>query len=73
MYQYHSAHDICHNGTHNLELDRYDTEVQDLNCGPQDKVGLEGWQINVLELASQCSPSSALGDRHEGKEARQTW
>jgi hypothetical protein len=60
-------------GTDDLELDGDHPEIEDLNSGPQDKVGLESRQIHVPELLCQCSLSSSLGDRHVGEEAGQTY
>lgn len=58
--------------THNLELDRNDSEVENLDCRPQDKVGLERWQVYVPELLSQRSLASSFGNGHKSKETRQT-
>jgi len=58
--------------THNLELDGNDTEVENLHCRPEHKVGLQGRQVDITELVCQCSSTTTLGNRHVGEEARQT-
>ena len=58
--------------THNLELNRNDSEVEKLHGRPQHEVGLERRQVYVPELLSQCSLASSFGNGHKGKETRQT-
>ena len=57
---------------YNLELDRHNTKVEYLHCGPHKVIGFEGWHINVLELAGDCTLSAAFGNCHECKETCQT-
>lgn len=59
--------------TYNLELDGNDAEIQDLHRRPQNEIGFEGRQVDILKLASQGPPPTALGHRHESEEAPQTW
>lgn len=59
--------------TYNLELDRDNTEVEHLNRGPNEEVRLERRHVNVLELADDCAPSTALCDCHECEETTETW
>lgn len=59
--------------THNLELDRNHSEVQDLDSRPEYIVGPERGQIHVLEFASQRPPTATLSNGHKGEEARQTY
>jgi hypothetical protein len=59
--------------THNLELNGHDAEVDQLHRGPYDEVRLERRHVDVLELASDSAPTTALADGHECEEAAQTW
>lgn len=59
-------------GTHNLELDGHDAEVDQLYRGPNNKVRFERRYVDVLELASDGTPATALADGHECEEAAQT-
>lgn len=68
-----SAHNSVDFGkTHNLELNRDNSEVQNLNCRPNEKVGLQGWDVYVLEFASQGPSTTTFRDGHERKETHQT-
>jgi hypothetical protein len=58
--------------TYNLELDRYQTEVDDLHRWPDQEVGLERWHVDILELARHSALPTAFGNGHECEEARQT-
>ena len=59
-------------GTHNLELDGHDAEVDQLHCGPNDEVRLKRRHVNILEFASDGAPATALANGHECEEAAQT-
>lgn len=59
--------------THNLKPDWDNSEVQNLHGGPEDEVGLEGRQVDVLKLAHQRPPASSLSDGHEGEEGKQSY
>src|SRR5436190_24235423 len=54
--------------TYNLERDRHYTEIKDLHCWPQDKVGFQSRQINVLDLADDGPPPSTFCNGHKCKE-----
>lgn len=58
--------------THNLELDGHDPEVDDLHSWPDQEVGLQRRDINVLELALDGALSTTLGDGHVCEECRKT-
>jgi hypothetical protein len=58
--------------TYNLELDGHHTEVDDLHSRPNQEVGLEGWNVDILELALHSTPSTALSDGHECEESGKT-
>ena len=55
--------------THDLELDRDDSEVQKLHRRPNHEVGLQGGQIHVLKLSGYGTFSSPFGNRHKGEKA----
>jgi hypothetical protein len=59
--------------TYNLVLDRHDSEVDHLHCRPDQPVGLERRDIDVLELALHGALSTALSHGHEGEEAGKTF
>lgn len=59
--------------TYNLVLDRHDSEVDHLHSWPDQPVGLECRNVDVLELLLHGALSTALGDGHESEEARETW
>lgn len=59
--------------TYNLELNREETEVDNLHCRPNQVVCFECGNIDVLELAGNSALTTALGNGHKGKEASQTW
>jgi hypothetical protein len=58
--------------TYNLVLDGHNAEVHDLHRGPNQPVSLQGWNINVLELALHSALSTTLSDGHESEEASKT-
>lgn len=67
------AHDpVDFESTYNLELDRYNPEVQNLNCRPNKKVGLEGRDVYILEFASQGPSTTTFCNGHIREEAHQT-
>jgi hypothetical protein len=59
--------------TYNLVLDRHDSEVDNLHCGPDKPVGLQRWDVDVLEFALHSALSSALSNGHECEEAGKTF
>jgi hypothetical protein len=59
--------------TYNLVLDRHDSEVDNLDCGPDEPVGLQRRDINVLELALHSALSTTLSNGHESEEAGKTF
>jgi hypothetical protein len=58
--------------TYDLELDRNETEVNDLHCWPDQEVGFERWDIDVLELARHGAFSTTFRNGHECEKACQT-
>lgn len=58
--------------TYDLELDRNNSEIEDLDSRPESKVGFKGWQVDILKFASQGPSTPALSDGHEWEEAHQT-
>lgn len=58
------------NGAHkgDLELQRHDTEIKDLNGRPQDVVGSQGRKIDILEFPTDIPFASPLCDSHEREE-----
>lgn len=67
------AHNLLDLGfTYDLELNRDDPKVQHLDGRPDKEVGLEGWDVHVLEFASQGPSTSTFCDCHEREETRQT-
>lgn len=59
-------------GAYNLELNRHDPEVDDLHGRPDQEVGLQRRDVDILELALHCALSAALGDGHVCEEGCQT-
>ena len=57
---------------YNLELNRHHTEVDDLHSRPNQEIGLQGWNVNVLELALYSTLSTAFSDRHEREKSGET-
>ena len=58
--------------TYNLELDGHDPEVDDLDCRPDQEVGLERRNVDVLELALNSALSTTLGKGHVCEEGGET-
>lgn len=59
--------------TYYLKLNGDHSEVQDLDSGPQDKVGLESRDVHILELANQRLSPAPFSNSHESEEANKTW
>jgi hypothetical protein len=59
-------------GTHNLELQRHDAEVENLHGRPDHVIRLQRRNVHFLELASNGATAAALGDGHEEEEERET-
>jgi hypothetical protein len=59
--------------THNLELNGHHTEVDDLHCRPNQEIGFQGGDVDILELALQCTLSTAFSNGHESEESGKTW
>ena len=55
----------------NLKLQGHDPEVEDLNCGPEDVVGSEGGNVDILELLDNMLLSSSFCECHEGEKSAQ--
>jgi hypothetical protein len=54
--------------TYNLELQRNDSEVEDLYRRPEHEIRLQCWQVHILKLPRHGSSSAAFGDCHECEE-----
>lgn len=59
-------------GTYDLVLNGHDTEVDNLHRRPDQPVGFERRDVDVLKLALYSALASTLGYRHEGEETRKT-
>ena len=59
--------------THDLELERNHSEVENLYRGPKHEVCLESRKIYVLELPRNSSLSTTLRNSHEREETCQPW
>jgi hypothetical protein len=46
--------------THQLELQRRDSEVEQLDGGPYEEIGLERRKVNIAQLASNRPLSASL-------------
>lgn len=58
--------------THNLILNRHDSEVDDLHRRPDHPVGLQRRDVDILELALYGALATTLSDGHEGEETGKT-
>ena len=58
--------------TYQLELNRHQAEVDDLDSGPDHKVGLQRRDIHVPQLVVDGSSATTLCNGHHGKEACNT-
>lgn len=58
--------------THQLELNWHQAEVDDLDRGPNHKVGLERRHIHVPQLVLHGAPTTTLGNRHDSEESGNT-
>jgi hypothetical protein len=58
--------------TYNLVLNGHDAEVHDLHSRPDQPVGLQGRDVDVLELLLHSTLSTTLSDGHESEEAGKT-
>jgi hypothetical protein len=61
---------VCN--TYNLELDRHKSEVDDLDCRPDQIVRFEGGNVDLLELPRDSALTATLCNRHEGEEDTET-
>jgi hypothetical protein len=59
--------------TYNLELNGHHTEVDDLHSRPNQEVGLQGRNVDVLKLALYSTPSTTFSNGHECEESGETW
>lgn len=59
--------------THELELNRHQTEVDDLHRRPNCVVGLQGWHVHVTELRHDSTSATALSNGHDAEEAGNTY
>ncbi len=46
--------------THQLELQRRDSEVEKLDGGPYDEIGLESREVNIAQLAGNGPLSTSF-------------
>lgn len=53
-------------------MQRHETEVDNLDSGPKNVVGLQRGDVDVLELFSDCSLAPSFRDSHEGEKQAQT-
>ena len=58
--------------TYNLELQWYDSEIQNLHCRPDHVVRFQSGNVNVLEFLHNRSLPTTFGNRHESEEDGQT-
>src|SRR5688572_26303465 len=60
------------NCTHKLELNRHETEVDDLHRRPHNEVGLERRDVHVPELVGDRPTATSLCNRHDCEECTHT-
>lgn len=58
--------------TYDLVLNGHDAEIDNLHSWPDQPIGLQRRNIDVLEFALHRTLSTTLSDGHESEEARKT-
>lgn len=62
----------CASSTYQLELNRHQTEVDNLHSRPDNIVGLESRNVHVPKLVGHSATTTTLGNCHGGVENSQT-
>lgn len=62
----------CASSTYQLELNRHQTEVDNLHSRPHNIVGLESGNVHVSKLVGHSATTTALSNCHGGVENSQT-